>query len=153
MIDERLRELQRRSVAGSTPDEARYLLERLRVGDLALERLATAASCGDAAAALVWGEGREVERWSDGIPELIRRVGWDLDGKRAVVNGLCYVCREALRRGPDHRESRCRRVVDRVEAWAGTAHVGLSYARVVLTDGIHETGKKGVATDTKITLE
>ena len=44
MSDQRLRELERRwKESGSPDDEAAYLLERVRVGDLTRERLHLAA--------------------------------------------------------------------------------------------------------------
>ncbi|MCW8137456.1 MAG: hypothetical protein KIT58_00955 [Planctomycetota bacterium] len=47
MSDTRLRELERRwNETGSPDDEAAYLLERVRVGDLTQERLELAAYCG-----------------------------------------------------------------------------------------------------------
>jgi hypothetical protein len=47
MSDQKLRELERRwKETGSTEDEAAYLLERVRVGDLTRERLELAAYCG-----------------------------------------------------------------------------------------------------------
>ncbi len=51
MSDARLRELERRwKETGSPDDEAAYLLERVRVGDLTRERLELAAYCGHEAA-------------------------------------------------------------------------------------------------------
>jgi hypothetical protein len=56
MTDERLRELERRwKESGSVEDEAAYLLERVRVGDLDQERLQLAAYCGHSAAAHATG--------------------------------------------------------------------------------------------------
>ena len=47
MSDQRLRELERRWKETNSPDdEAAYLLERVRVGDLPRERLELAAYCG-----------------------------------------------------------------------------------------------------------
>ncbi|MGE0710989.1 MAG: hypothetical protein AB7N76_28075 [Planctomycetota bacterium] len=51
MSDERLRELERRwQDSGTVEDEASYLLERARVGELSPERLQLAAYCGHPAA-------------------------------------------------------------------------------------------------------
>lgn len=53
MSDQRLRDLERRwREGGSVEDEAAYLRERVRVGDLTHERLELAAYCGRAAAEL-----------------------------------------------------------------------------------------------------
>ena len=47
MADAKLRDLERRwKETGSPDDEAAYLLERVRVGDLSRERLELAAYCG-----------------------------------------------------------------------------------------------------------
>lgn len=54
MSDARLRELERRWKETKSPDdEAAYLLERVRVGDLTRERLELAAYCGQASARIV----------------------------------------------------------------------------------------------------
>lgn len=51
MTNSRLRELERRWRKGASPDEeARYLLERVRVGDLSAEQLRLAGHCGHAGA-------------------------------------------------------------------------------------------------------
>lgn len=56
MSDERLREAERRwRETGAVEDEARYLLERVRAGDLAPERLELAARCGHRSAARALG--------------------------------------------------------------------------------------------------
>lgn len=56
MSDARLRELERRWKETNSPDdEAAYLLERVRVGDLTRERLELAAYCGNLAAAQATG--------------------------------------------------------------------------------------------------
>lgn len=53
MSDERLRELERRwRECGSVEDEAAYLRERVRVGELTKERLELAAYCGEPGAQL-----------------------------------------------------------------------------------------------------
>lgn len=51
MSDQRLRELERRwRETGAVANEAAYLRERVRAGDLTPERLAVAACCGHAGA-------------------------------------------------------------------------------------------------------
>lgn len=57
VTDSKLRELERRwKESGSVEDEAAYLLERVRVGDLATEKLELAAYCGHEGARLALGE-------------------------------------------------------------------------------------------------
>lgn len=58
MTDSRLQELKRAwEASGSVDDEAAYLRERVRVGDLTQERLELAAYWGQVAARMVTGEG------------------------------------------------------------------------------------------------
>jgi hypothetical protein len=77
MSDAKLRDLERRwKETGSVEDEAAYLLERVRVGDLTRERLELAAYCGhegamsaigsqlDSGAPTVWMVG--LARWGSG---------------------------------------------------------------------------------------
>ncbi|MBX3467656.1 MAG: hypothetical protein KF878_12295 [Planctomycetes bacterium] len=60
MSDVRLRELEGRwRQTGAVEDEAAYLMERVRVGDLTQERLVLAASCGHEGALECLGWGRE----------------------------------------------------------------------------------------------
>ena len=71
--DERLRELERRwKETGSVEDEAAFLLERVRVGELTQERLELAAYCGHPASQAAVGEAglrrqaaalRDVQPW------------------------------------------------------------------------------------------
>ena len=57
MTDTKLRELERRwKESGSPEDEAAYLLERVRVGDLEKEKLELAAYCGHEGARLALGD-------------------------------------------------------------------------------------------------
>ena len=63
MTDERLRNLQRRwQETGSVHDEAAYLLERVRVGNLSKERLELAAYCGHEGAREALGLEGQVQR-------------------------------------------------------------------------------------------
>ncbi len=65
MSDARLRELERRwKETGSPDDEAAYLLERVRVGDLTRERLELAAYCGHEGA-------RKATGAPDPLPEVV----------------------------------------------------------------------------------
>lgn len=61
MSDQKLRDLERRwKETGTVEDEAAYLLERVRVGDLSQERLELAAYCGHEGARKSLGWGFEV---------------------------------------------------------------------------------------------
>jgi hypothetical protein len=78
--DERLREAERKwKETGSVDDEARYLLERVRVGDLTQERLELAAYCGHEASrvatvSVTERQGTEPETWAE---SLLGRFGRD----------------------------------------------------------------------------
>lgn len=70
MSDERLREMERRwQETGSVQDEAAYLKERVRAGELAWERLELAAYCGHAAACLATGSPASAMQaaWFEGL--------------------------------------------------------------------------------------
>ena len=69
MSDEKLRELERRfKETGSVEDEAAWLKERVRVGDLTQERLELAAYCGYEGAALATVDRRQAS-WLHPSPE------------------------------------------------------------------------------------
>jgi hypothetical protein len=115
MSDERLRELERRwKETGSVEDEAKYLAERVRVGDLTNERLELAAYCGHQAAQRVAGSVHEdgnptdVMEWTDGL----RRWGIEPYARAAVAKDRCY---ESLR--PLNVSDATRSVVDAFEDW------------------------------------
>jgi hypothetical protein len=75
MTDERLRELERRwKETGAVDDEARYLAERVRIGDLTNERLELAACCGHRAALLASPQSLEEPSWA-GSAECALRAG------------------------------------------------------------------------------
>jgi len=80
MSDAKLRELERRwKETGAVEDQAAYLLERVRVGDLEREKLELAAYCGHGPAQLALGPGPEIPAygcrgWVE-ITELPDRVG------------------------------------------------------------------------------
>ena len=114
MSDEALRALERRwRASGSTADEADYLRERVRVGDLAPDALALAAYCGHAAARLAQdvsepsetiADPNALHRWADGLapwgPSVTVRAALaaveitpDPDG---VFPGLTRACRAWL---------------------------------------------------------
>ena len=106
MSDARLRELERRwRESGSVEDEAAYLRERVRVGDLRQDRLELAAYCGHEAAARIsgamgpkdlvdWVRGLRAfgrETWVSSIhASLMARVSsWnDSPGRRALIDRL-----------------------------------------------------------------
>ena len=73
MSDDRLRELERRfSESGSVDDEAAYLSELVRVGDLPREQLELASYCGHPAARQALGEGpwkriESTDEWLDWV--------------------------------------------------------------------------------------
>lgn len=75
MSDERLRQLERRwRETGAAGDEAAYLRERVRVGELPRERLELAAYCGHEAASGATGVcgPRDLEQWVAGLSR------WDM---------------------------------------------------------------------------
>lgn len=78
MSDERLREAERKwKESGSVADEARYLLERVRVGDLTRERLELAAYCGHEGAAVATGAPpppSACSTWANGLAAFGRAV-------------------------------------------------------------------------------
>lgn len=83
MSDERLRELERRwTESGSVNDEAAYLKQRVRAGDLSQERLDLAAYCGREAALVALGANSTVEwdskAWAEGLgrwgPSIVLRA-------------------------------------------------------------------------------
>jgi hypothetical protein len=78
--DSRLRDLERRwKETGAAEDEAAFLLERLRVGDLTAERLELAAHCGHPAGQLALGRPVQprgpVREWATRFAELAGRSG------------------------------------------------------------------------------
>lgn len=82
MSDAKLRELERRwKETGSVEDEAAYLLERVRVGDLTRERLELAAYCGHEGARRAVGTGND--------DELVERVGNGTEAGRLGVSEDC----------------------------------------------------------------
>ena len=80
MSDARLRELERRwRESGSTEDEAAYLRERVRVGDLTQERLELAAYCGHEGALRATGVRSSPRLTSEGfIATLVMRHDRDI---------------------------------------------------------------------------
>lgn len=80
MSDAGLRKAERRwRETGAVGDEAAYLLERVRVGDLKRERLVLAAYCGHKAARVALGEGApsvpaDTRSWIAGIDPSVHGV-------------------------------------------------------------------------------
>lgn len=74
MSDSRLRELERQAAAGDVQARARLLAERVRVGDLAPDRLQLAAYLGDPQARQALGEQapaqvEQLSTWSEGLEQ------------------------------------------------------------------------------------
>jgi len=98
MSDERLRELERRwKETGSPEDEAAYLLERVRAGDLSQERLELAAYCGHQAATRALGSSaprtyQKLELWIRGLAR------WGVDPALRCSLALCTLLVESLPR-------------------------------------------------------
>ena len=76
MSDDKLRELERRwKETGSVEDEAAYLLERVRAGELTRERLELVAYCGHRGAAVaigtvgLGGNSGDLEAWAKGLSQ------------------------------------------------------------------------------------
>jgi hypothetical protein len=84
VTDERLRELEQRwKASGSPEDEAAYLLERVRTGDLEKEKLELAAYCGHEGARLALGDEAPVERGGRGKGDSGRTKGARARSRRA----------------------------------------------------------------------
>lgn len=98
MSNESLRTAERRWHTGRThADRVRWLLERLRAGELTRRHITFAAFVGDRAAIVVADPGA---RWDGTAKSLVAVAGDDLDRKRAVVNGLLRGARAYLRLAP-----------------------------------------------------
>lgn len=100
MTDERLRDLERRvEGVASVEDEARLLLERVRVGELARDRLGLAAYCGHEAGRLATGTPPEAPL--PGCRDLRIWLG-ERKADHLAVWAVYVATREALRgQGPD----------------------------------------------------
>ena len=126
MSDARLRELERRwRESGSTEDEAAYLRERVRVGDLTQERLELAAYCGNAASIAALSKpvrrSEEVHAWirdriGSSVSELSADtlglvLGLESWGDTVLVRGLIAISEQAMLRDSD------KRLVEAARAW------------------------------------
>ncbi len=135
MADQRLRDLERDATHGDLQARARLLRERLRVGDLAEERLRLAAylgdeaarsACGDAAAVFVLtlpDEPTDVTVSERTHGEWVRQLlalGGRAGLARAVVAGLRVADqrRGLLASGASYSRSLFRQALDDLEAWA-----------------------------------
>ena len=116
MSDAKLRELERQwRESGSIEDEAAYLRERVRAGDLTQERLELAAYFGHAAA----GHALPAPLIQAATPA---NLGWErleADGPEAVIRGLLAVSRAALNEWERAGRARSRPCasIAAVEAW------------------------------------
>ncbi|MCW8137500.1 MAG: hypothetical protein KIT58_01180 [Planctomycetota bacterium] len=110
MSDTRLRELERRwKETGSPDDEAAYLQERVRVGDLTQERLELAAYCGhEGARRLV-----DVSHPTD-IRDFV--AGLARFGNDLLLSTLVVLARECLHANSDHAHS-ARAALDAKDRW------------------------------------
>lgn len=112
MSDDRLRQLERRfRASGAAEDEAAFLLERVRVGDLDQAGLELAAYCGHQASQLATGLAsppeRGLEAWIRGLPSqqaIACGVALRLSrspGARIRTTSHFMVLRHALSNGAD----------------------------------------------------
>ena len=125
MSDQRLRELERRwRETGSVEDEAAYLRERVRVGDLTQERLELAAHCGHEGARRALGQEpiapprspSETTSWLRSLPQAPHEV---------LVRAALQAARNGVAAGDNHakrgrfreRVIEAKRAVSAVEKW------------------------------------
>lgn len=116
MSDARLREAERRwRETGSVDDEARFLLERVRVGDLPRERLELAAYCGNRAAGAATGRSTgpdELGAWLRGLRHI---------GQWSWIRTIALSVELALRKWPDsQRRAFIAARVAQLEAWCSS---------------------------------
>jgi hypothetical protein len=123
MSDRRLRDLERRwRETGAHDDEARWLAERVRAGDLSTARLCLATYCGRAGARLA---SRDERRDHQRVPEdprfwLHGALTFVPDSRRHLaVLGVTAACRTLLPRWEEQNpgDPRLRCVVDAAERW------------------------------------
>ncbi len=97
MSDERLREFERRwKETGSVEDEAAYLLERVRAGELTQERLEMAAYCGHEAARFASGTTEPPIPKDDGLDRTSRWESLLTAGGCAVIVRACVSAGQVL---------------------------------------------------------
>jgi hypothetical protein len=132
MSDARLRELERKwKETGAVGDEAAYLLERMRVGDVTRDRLEFAAYCGHEAARRVVGG----ESGQSGPEQLLAGVTskrWGADMTAEALRAALEVCGAAFERAgeltPPHRTSTALGEVKFTAQRLGAAVEGLASA-------------------------
>jgi hypothetical protein len=118
MSDAKLRDLERRwKETGTVEDEAAYLLERVRVGDLSRERLELAAYCGHEAARRAVGptaadaaRHADTAEWYAGI----RRWGTEPLARGAVA-AVAWACTAYKSLRPD--DPRCGLAIEAARRW------------------------------------
>jgi hypothetical protein len=115
-LDSHLRDLERRLLqSGSPDDEAAYLLERVRVGDLAQQRLELAAHCGHPGARLAFGQHAPDDPQNpERLIELLCALGTE-----ACVRASMALCRRGLQawRAQPPFDSAPRDLLDACEGW------------------------------------
>lgn len=127
MSDCRLRELERRwRETGSVEDEAAYLRERVRVGNLTEEKLELAAYCGHEGAMHATGACRRVApiktdaEWQAWVKELDERWGASVS-LQAYAVGFAQVVLPRLAQNDEIRSSSypswAQGLIARLEAW------------------------------------
>jgi hypothetical protein len=108
MTDQKLRDLERRwKETGAPDDEAAYLLERVRVGDLTRERLELAAYCGHEGARAGAGEGappHDFVQWIEGFSR------WGANAMSLVAVAIALPMLRVFEE--DTGEGRLRRAID-----------------------------------------
>lgn len=111
--DAKLRELERRwRETGAVEDEAAWLRERVRVGELTRERLFLAASCGhDGARVAAEGEAPPLLRNAN---DLGRLFDWGMD---VPVRGAAAACELVRLSGVPAVEEAARRAIQAVRVW------------------------------------
>lgn len=114
MSDARLRELERRwRETGAVDDEAAYLLERVRSGDLDSRRLHAAADCGHAAACAALGrEPSQDAGWQE-VRRVLRHAG-----RALALRVSATVARMAIERATQFRNTVIgQHVLDTLHGW------------------------------------
>ena len=138
MSDQRLRELERRwRETGSVEDEAAYLRERVRVGDLTQERLELAAYCGH--------EGAKRSVNLSGVP-LLNFLDWTLGlgrwGETATTFAALTLAEAVLPFVPGDQVASCLGAIaakrSLISSPCHSSHGQLSEAMTSLRPGLHQ---------------
>lgn len=131
MTDTRLQQLKRAwEASGSVDDEAAYLRERVRVGDLSIERAELTAYCGSTAAERALGGPRPTD------PDLRRIL--DREGPRVVLEAAIRIASPFLERFERERPDDLgpRHCVEAATRWWSTGEG----ERMALRDATWEAG-------------